>query len=150
LIDEGAWKKSCWRHLVPTVYRPLSATQDELVADYDVHASVYTCGVDAYSEWNHRPYSKALNGWYKSMWDKDKEKRITANLLVKYCVPGVVREIRVARNTEKAFECFERAKALREVEARRQRRMAEAEGVDFELLDAPSYDGSGYGALVSR
>jgi hypothetical protein len=85
------------------------------------------------------------------MWDEDKEKRITAKLLVTYCVPRVAREIHVARNTEKALECFERAKELRrEVEGRRQRRVAEAEGVAFELLDAPSYDGSDYGAIVSR
>lgn len=113
LEDDSAWKRVHWRVLIPTVYRPLDATQEELEKNHDVRRSNPTDSVDAHRVWKHRPYSRTLNIWYKSMWDREEEKRITAKQLVEWCVPIVAKYIRVARNTEKAEECFEKAKMSR-------------------------------------
>jgi serine/threonine protein kinase len=145
LIDDGAWKKEGWRALIPTVYRPLSATQDELVKDHDVRGSISIDGQDGFKLWKHKPYSNGLNHWYEGMWQVKEDERLTAKQLVKYCVPRIAREIRVARNTEKSEECFERATALRaEIEEEYCGRKLEADGVPFDILNFPSYEGNGY------
>jgi len=146
LSDDGAWKQLKWRVLRPTVYRPLDATQEELVNHHDVPMSIWADGFPEYRAWKHWPYTRTLNTWYKSLWERDEEKRTTAKQLVEWCVPLVARYIRVARHTEKAEERFEKAaKSRDEVEGKQQNRELRAEAM--ELLDPPSYEGNGYGDL---
>jgi serine/threonine protein kinase len=77
LKDKGAWKLPYWRSRRQVVYRPLNATADELKADWDVSEDLRY----------HRPFSTALNGWYKAMMDEDPEARMTSWYLKKYAVP---------------------------------------------------------------
>ena len=126
LIDKNAWKKSHWRHLIPTTFRPLSATKEELINDFDVHDSIVIEEFYPNRPWEHKPYSKRLDRWYQWMFEKDEKKRATAKILVRYCVPAIARKILVAREEERALECFERAKALRdEIVIKQQSRVAE-------------------------
>ncbi|KAG9185872.1 hypothetical protein G6011_07203 [Alternaria panax] len=61
LVDRGAWKRSYWRHLIPTTFRPLSATKEELMKDFDVQDSIVIEEFYPNRPWEHKPYSKQLD-----------------------------------------------------------------------------------------
>ncbi|CAG5156047.1 uncharacterized protein ALTATR162_LOCUS3959 [Alternaria atra] len=151
LVDEGAWKKSHWRHLIPPTFRPLSATQEELRDHFDVRESIVINEFYPNCPWEHKPYSRRLDGWYEWMFEVDEKKRITARMLVRYCVPRIARMICVTREEEKAEECFERAKALRkEVERKQQSRVVAAEGMAFGVANVPRDEGKDYHAIEAE
>jgi serine/threonine protein kinase len=111
LGDEGEWEKSLWRDLLPTVFRPLSASRTELEEKYDFQDSLKILVLERNGA--YRPYSRSLDGWYSALWNKTQEERITADVLFRYQVPAVEAEMDIARDIEAARLCLDRARKLR-------------------------------------
>ncbi|RMZ74328.1 putative Serine threonine- kinase ATG1 [Pyrenophora seminiperda CCB06] len=108
LNDSKAWADEEWRKLVPNLYRPLSATWDELVQNWDVESSQVEVRPD-------QPYSGHINAWYMALWDTDKNTRITAKALVEYFIPTIDSDIELAEAQDLAEASFRTARNLRAV-----------------------------------
>lgn len=112
LDDKAEWEKSLWRRRIPTTFRPLSASRSELEATHDFKASLRI--LQNLPEARHTPYSRSLDAWYTALWHPNEAQRLTAETLQRYLAPRVEQaELGIARETEEARVCFNKARRLR-------------------------------------
>jgi serine/threonine protein kinase len=128
--------RNAWRKALPTIYRPLNVDKDDLFYHHDLPALPR----ELLHSW--RPYSDQLNHWYQTLWHPNESERITAASLVKHCVPVVHSAMGIADSADRANECFEKAKALRE--QMRLRKSGQKGAPKYFRDRPPSYEGNNW------
>ncbi|KAF2830248.1 kinase-like protein, partial [Ophiobolus disseminans] len=94
-----------WRRHRRVVYRPLSATREELTVLWDVEDHEHVR--------HHRPYSTLLDLWYEQLLLSDPKKRIASVDLAKYLVPMIDMQLPVARIEFQVNSAFYKAESIR-------------------------------------
>lgn len=80
LDDDANWADDTWALRFAAVYRPLNASELALRHWWDVEKPL---------EDGYRPYSDALDAWYRELWELDWARRVTAAELAGQMVPRV-------------------------------------------------------------
>jgi serine/threonine protein kinase len=143
--DRGAWNRDEVRRDFKRMYRPLNATVETLMYQYDVADPPSKAWIKAY-----RPYSDTLNAWYQMLFQPLEAERITAASLVEHCVPLIDNCMSVAYSTNKASEAFAKAEKMREqIRLRRAGKKVDVKGKagDMRAQRPPSYEGNAYGGF---
>jgi serine/threonine protein kinase len=136
IYNENAWRNEYWRELRPTVYRPLDVDENELRKKYDAWGKFPQ---------DFKPYSAALNSWYKALWNQSEFARITSANLVEHLVPWTDSMIAVNKETELANSCFQKAKNIRAaVRAKQATRLGKFVQEPIKKKKVPSYEGNSW------
>lgn len=90
--DHTTWREGVWRRKIPTIYRPLDISKEELVQNHDARGLFST----------YQPFSAKLNDWYKKLFEPDRKSRVTSAELVKNFVPLANMRMVELRNEQRA------------------------------------------------
>jgi hypothetical protein len=127
LDDHETWYNGPMRQHVPTVYRPLDLSADELESSPEWDTGRMPEG--------YRPFSAKLNGWYSPLFHPDPKKRVTASATKNFVVPLIDAQIAITTSMDLSEQCAAKARALRDKAAGRAAR---------KVVRVLSYEGSGY------
>jgi serine/threonine protein kinase len=127
LDDHETWYNGPMRQHVPTVYRPLDLSADELESSPEWDTGKMPEG--------YRPFSAKLNGWYSPLFHPDPKKWVTASAMKNFVVPLIDAQIAITTSMDLSEQCAAKARALRAEAAGRAAR---------KVVRVLSYEGSGY------
>ncbi|KAF2131099.1 kinase-like protein [Dothidotthia symphoricarpi CBS 119687] len=152
--DDKKWKEPLWRDQVPSLYRPLNVSGDELTAKYDVPEALCDC-----CYW---PFSSQLNEWYKRLLEPNPKVRITSSDLVKDLIPRIDQVMVVLRKEEFEEDCTKEVEVIQAEPLTIEDDESHVKDEEPQILDvrrvwkswhdskAPSYEGNSYGCSYSR